>query len=116
MYVACKSLMWFILCIYFVMMIDRRKTAWQILAREIYRFRHLTEQEAIFCLLLWAGVPRAVAYGVAFPNSKAAPSSISTLAGRIFNSPDARLTFRALALNESNLKFTYPADIQCFIK
>lgn len=107
---------WFILCIYFVMKIDRRKTAWQILAREIYRFRHLTEQEAIFSLLLWAGVPRAVAFGVAFPDSKAVPSSISTLAGRVFNSPGSRLALRSLALNESNLIFTYPADIQHCIK
>lgn len=93
-------------------MVDRRKTVWQVLAREVFRFRSISEEEAVFCVLVWAGVPRALAFGVAFPDSKAAPSSIATLAGRVFNSPGSRRAFRSLALNESNLNFTYPTDIK----
>ncbi|MDE6269754.1 MAG: hypothetical protein K2M12_02730, partial [Muribaculaceae bacterium] len=65
-------------------------------------------------LLIWAGMPRALAFGTAFPDSKASPSSIATLAGRVFNSSGSRLAFRSLALNESNFNFTYPSDIPSF--
>ena len=90
------------------------KTPCFFLSREIFRYRTVTEPQAVFALLIWGGVPRPVAFKVAFPESKAAPGSIAQLASRIVNNPDLRRVFRSLALHEGNLRYTYPADIQCF--
>lgn len=45
-----------------------------------------TQEERLFCILLTAGYSAAVAYKIAFPNSKANPNSASAQASRLINS------------------------------
>lgn len=96
----------------------RNKTPWQLATSLIFKcsWLSITQQEAIFGLLCWVGVPRAMAYKVIFPESKATPASIAQLSCRLAN--DIRLgeLFSLLERNSEILHSTLPKSVERRLK
>lgn len=76
------------------------------------RFDNISENEMLFALLVWVGMPRAYAYSLAFPDSKADAVSVPQLASRLMQSWGMRSFFKELAEKEKSMAFRYPKDIE----
>lgn len=76
------------------------------------RYKTISENEMLFALLVWVGMPRAYAYSLAFPDSKADAASVPQLACRLMQSWDMRAFFKELAAKEKGIAFRYPKDIE----
>lgn len=77
-----------------------------------YKVRYISETEMLFGLLVWIGMPRAYAWGLAFPESKANPVSVSQLASRLIESYGMRKFFNHLSDCEKSMQFRYPKDME----
>lgn len=91
-----------------------KNTPWKRGLAFVYgkRYKTLTESEMLFALLVWIGMPRAYAYSLAFPDSKADAVSVPQLASRLMQSWNMRDFFKELADKEKYIAFRYPKDIE----
>lgn len=91
-----------------------KKTPWSRGLQFVYAKRggSVSERELIYALLVFCGVPRSVAFGVAFPDSKAEGLSVAQLSSRLVNSYELRKVFSEWAKSEDYLEFRYPKDIE----
>lgn len=72
----------------------------------------VNEKEMLFCMLIWLGMPRTYAYGLAFPESKAEDASVVQLASRLMQSWKIRNFFRELEENEKRMNYRYTKDME----
>lgn len=91
-----------------------KTTPWERGLKFVYggKYSTINEKEMLFALLVWLGMPRAYAFSLAFPDSKADAVSVPQLASRLMQSWDMRNFFRELAANEKWINFRYPKDIE----
>lgn len=71
----------------------------------------LQENDLLFCLLVWVGLPRSYAFALAYPESKADEASKAQLASRLMQSWKVWGFFNAFARNEKTMEFRYTTDM-----
>lgn len=91
-----------------------KNTPWKRGLAFVYggRYKTITESEMLFALLVWIGMPRAYAYSLAFPDSKADAASVPQLASRRMQSWAMRDFFKELEEKEKYIAYRYPKDIE----
>lgn len=89
-------------------------TPWAIALRyaEREKYDSISEAEALFGLLVWLGISRAHAYGIAFPQSSATEFSTQQLASRLVNSWRMHKYFRHLSDAEKTMQFRYDRTLE----
>lgn len=71
------------------------------------------EKDLLFCLLVWIGMPRAYAFSIAYPESKADEISKAQLASRLMQSWKVFGFFSSFAKMEESMEFRYTSDMDC---
>ncbi|MEI3156326.1 MAG: hypothetical protein V8T07_01160 [Muribaculaceae bacterium] len=93
-----------------------RNTPWAIALAYVRKnkrtYCRISEDEMLFGLLCWNGMPKNLAYSLAFPQSRATEASTAQQASRLFNSWEMHRFLSELEDSENRIAFRYQKDVE----